>query len=153
MDALKGSAADLCGNITPGSVYAYIDKALGPWQQRPVFKTNVDRFISLRQTKAPIEGQVLRQITEFFKDPHAKCHLDPSYEFTNDPNLKHEVCEPYATEEHVKVLKALQKMERVGLVRPSCGEAHMYFAAMHSTGCELSALGRQYWRLVEKGHI
>jgi len=31
LDALHGGAADLKGHITPGSVYAYIDQALGAW--------------------------------------------------------------------------------------------------------------------------
>ncbi len=41
IDALKGGAADLRGNITAGSLYAYIDEALGAWDQRPIFKTNL----------------------------------------------------------------------------------------------------------------
>ena len=41
LEALSGGAADITGHITPGGIYAYIDKALGPWEQRPVFKTNV----------------------------------------------------------------------------------------------------------------
>jgi hypothetical protein len=43
VDALNGAAANLVGDITPGSVYAHIDQSLGPWKQRPVFKTNVMR--------------------------------------------------------------------------------------------------------------
>lgn len=39
IDALNGSAANLTGDITPGSVYAHIDQSLGGWEQRPVFKT------------------------------------------------------------------------------------------------------------------
>src|SRR5262249_54278603 len=39
VDALSGAAADLMGNVTPGSVYAHIDQSLGAWKQRPVFKT------------------------------------------------------------------------------------------------------------------
>ena len=42
------------GDITPGSVYAHIDQSLGPWAQRPVFKTNVKTFVSLRKTEPPI---------------------------------------------------------------------------------------------------
>jgi len=41
VDALGGAAANLVGDVTPGSVYAHIDQSLGPWAQRPVFKTNV----------------------------------------------------------------------------------------------------------------
>ena len=48
------AAANLVGDITPGSVYAHIDQSLGPWAQRPVFKTNVKTFVSLRQTGPPI---------------------------------------------------------------------------------------------------
>lgn len=39
VDALNGGAADVMGHVTPGGVYAFIDKALGPWDQRPVFRT------------------------------------------------------------------------------------------------------------------
>jgi hypothetical protein len=53
VDALSGAAANLIGDITPGSVYAHIDQSLGPWAQRPVFKTNVKTFVSLRKASAP----------------------------------------------------------------------------------------------------
>lgn len=36
VDALAGAAANLVGDITPGSVYAHVDQSLGPWEQRPV---------------------------------------------------------------------------------------------------------------------
>jgi hypothetical protein len=48
VDAMNGAAANLVGDVTPGSVYAHIDQSLGPWEQRPVFKTNVKSFVSLR---------------------------------------------------------------------------------------------------------
>jgi len=54
VDALGGAAANLVGDVTPGSVYAHIDQSLGPWAQRPVFKTNVKTFVSLRKAAAPI---------------------------------------------------------------------------------------------------
>lgn len=46
IEALCGGAADIIGYITPGGIYAYIDKALGPWEQRPVFKTNAPKGLS-----------------------------------------------------------------------------------------------------------
>ena len=36
VDALSGGAANLLGDVTPGSVYAYIDQSLGAFQQRPL---------------------------------------------------------------------------------------------------------------------
>ena len=49
VDALSGAAANLIGDVTPGAVYAHVDQSLGPWGQRPVFKTNVQNFVSLRK--------------------------------------------------------------------------------------------------------
>ena len=44
VDAMNGSASNLVGDITPGSIYAHIDQSLGSWEQRPIFKTNVTSF-------------------------------------------------------------------------------------------------------------
>ena len=78
--------------------------------------------------------------------------LDPSYEPTNTPDDVHEIIKPYATAEHTKDFSILQEMEGVGLVVP-VGEKHMYYAAMKSKTCELTALGKHYWKLVSKGMI
>ena len=39
-------------------------------------------------------------------------------------------------------------LESIGLIEPVNTE-HMYFAAMKSLGCKLTALGRHYWRLAK----
>lgn len=142
IDALQGGAADLRGHITPGSVYAYIDQALGPWDQRPVFKTNVTRFTSLRTVAPQVPLEILRKIVEYFPSAEQEYQLDPSYEFTND----------IADQEKVAILKNLQKFEGVGLVIP-VDEEHMYFAVQNSKSCKLTALGYHYWRLVSEKKI
>lgn len=139
VDALKGGAADLRGNITPGSLYAYVDEALGAWDQRPIFKTNVSSFASLRNIPPKIPSEVMRTIAIYFETPESEHRLDPSYEYTADA----------ASEENVKIFKHLQKFQSVGLVVP-VGEDFMYFAAMNSKSCRLTALGYQYWRLVNE---
>ena len=83
LDALQGGASDLRGHITPGSIYAYIDQALGPWEQRPVFKTNISRFTSLRTVIPQVQIEVLRKLTEYFPTATQQFNLDPSFEFTN----------------------------------------------------------------------
>jgi uncharacterized caspase-like protein len=148
LEALNGGAADVTGNITPGGIYAYIDRALGPWKQRPVFKTNVTRFLPLRTVKPHIDISVLRRIIEYFAEPYAEYALDPSYEFTNALNVEHNIVEPYAKAENVAIFKNLQKLESIGLVVP-CGEDHMYFAAMKSKKCKLTTTGQYYWQLVK----
>lgn len=152
LEALKGGAADIVGNITPGSVYAYIDKALGSWEQRPVFKTNVSSFLSLRKVEPAIPLQCLRMITKYFNDANTSIPLDPSFEYTNTLEQIHEVVEPYANENNVQIFKNLQKLESVGLVQP-VDEEHMYYAAMHSKDCKLTPLGKHFWFLVSKGKI
>lgn len=143
IDALQGGAADLRGHITPGSIYAYVDQALGPWDQRPVFKTNVTRFTSLKIVKPPIPIETLRKIVLHFPLPEDEYSLDPTYEFDN---------EDIAIAENVAIFKELQKFAGVGLVVP-VGEEHMYYAAQNSKSCRLTALGYHYWRLIKDGRI
>lgn len=148
LDALQGGAADLRGHISPGGVYAYIDQALGAWEQRPVFKTNVTRFTSLRTINPQVPLTTLRKIVEYFPAPQQEYALDPSYEDTNKETVEHNVIEPHAKDENVLAFKDLQKLQSVGLVVPVDSE-YMYFAAMESKACRLTALGNHYWRLVK----
>ena len=128
-------------------VYAYIDKALGPWEQRPVFKTNVTRFTPLRRVIPQVDISIIRKICTYFSDENAELPIDPSFEPTNSLDVKHDVIQPYANPHNTKIFSDLQKLEGIGLVVP-VGEEHMYFAAMHSKSCALTSIGKQYWRLV-----
>jgi len=142
LDALQGSASDLRGYITPGGVYAFVDSALGAWVQRPVFKTSVSRFTHLRMMPPTIPLEILRKIPVYFASPEEEFELDTSYEDTVDGH------DP----EHATVFKELQRMVSVGLVKP-VGEEHMYYAAMNSKSCRLTALGCQYWRMATENRI
>ena len=141
IEALKGGASDLLGNVTLGSIYAYIDKALNLWEQRPVFKTNVQEFIPLRKVNAPIATKDLKALKDLFSTPEEEYKLNPSFEYTNNPKVKHTYVKPYAIKENVEKLKLLQRLESVGLVEP-VGTEHMYFAAMESKSCRLTPLGQ-----------
>lgn len=152
LEALKGGAADITGKITPGGVYSYIDKALGPWDQRPVFKTNISQFLCLRKVTPKVPLEVIREIVNYFKTPEEEFSLNPSFEFTNNPTIVHETIEPYAIPEKVSIFKDLQKYVSAGLVEP-VDEEHMYFAAMRSKNCKLTALGWHYWKLVKDKRI
>lgn len=152
IDALNGGAADLLGNITLGGVYAFIDKSLGPWDQRPVFKTNVTSFSPIKTVVPPVSLDVLRCIGDLFSDPDAQYALDPSFEPTNDPHVQHEIIAPYANTANTAIFQKLQKLESVGIVIPN-GTPHMYYAAMESKGCSLTATGKYYWSLLKKNII
>lgn len=142
LEALRGGCADLLGHITPGNIYAFVDRAMGPWGQRPLFKANISQFVSLRDVKPPINTDILRNLTKYFTTPVFEFKLDPSYEYTVQN------CNPRS----VEIMKNLQKMERVGLVVP-VDEEHMYYAAMNSRSCKLTSMGVQYWKLVKEKQI
>lgn len=65
--ALNGGASDYCGNITIGGVYAYIDRSFGPWDQRPVFKTNVTEFAPLRTVTPQVSLSIIRDLENRWK--------------------------------------------------------------------------------------
>ena len=62
VEAIKGGASDILGNVTPGSVYAFVDRGLGAFEQRPIFKTNVSRFVSLRKCNPVFSDKEIRKI-------------------------------------------------------------------------------------------
>lgn len=149
VDALNGSAANLTGDITPGSVYAHIDQSLGAWEQRPVFKTNVEKFVSLRKVTSPIPLTDLLRLKEFFPTPGYEFPLDPTYE----PELKgRDSGMPLPIAENTRTFAILQKYNRLNLLVP-VEAPHMWNAAMESKACRLTALGEHYRRLVEKERI
>ncbi len=142
IDALNGSASNLVGEITPGSVYAHIDQSLGPWEQRPIFKTNVKSFTSLRKVQPPIGLAELKELIKLFPTKGFIFPLNPTFEPTEKSVIK----------ENAEKFALLQKYNRINLVKP-VDEEHMYFAAMNSTGCQLTILGEHYWNLVKKERI
>lgn len=149
IDALNGGAGNLVGDVTPGSVYAHIDQSLGSWKQRPVFKTNVKSFVSLRKVKPPIALHDLQRIIEFFPSPGFDFPLDPSYE-PRPEGRSPEMPDPNPV--NTEKFSILQKYNRVNLVVP-IGVINMWDAAMQSKACKLTALGEHYRRLVEQQRI
>lgn len=150
VDALNGAAGNLVGDVTPGSVYAHIDQSLGPWDSRPVFKTNVKSFVSLRKVQPPIALSELQRIAEFFPRAGYEFLLDPSYEpeRPQTPDLG----VPPPDEIHTAIFAILQKYNRVGLLIPN-DAPHMWHAAMENKSCKLTVLGEHYRRLVADGRI
>jgi hypothetical protein len=146
VDAMNGAAGNLVGDVTPGSVYAHIDQSLGPWKQRPVFKTNVKNFVSLRKVQPPVSLAELKQLTALFPQPGFQFKLDPSFEpeITGRP-----VGAPPPNPANTARFAILQNYNRVNLVKP-VGAPHMWHAAIESKACALTVLGEHYRRLVEQ---
>jgi molybdenum cofactor biosynthesis enzyme MoaA len=105
-------------------------------------KSGVTSFSPLRVIPPKVPFETLRKIIQYFPTAESEHQLDPSYEDT----------QASADPEKVKIFKDLQKYQSVGLVVPVDAE-FMYFAAMNSTSCRLTALGYQYWRLVNEKRL
>ena len=141
-DALQGGAADILGDVTAPAIYAFVEAALGAWDQRPLFKAHVSKVVALRECEAAVDRSVLRKIPELFPLPAEDLPLDPAYEPTSSA----------ADPTKVLVFGLLQQLNRVHLVVPF-NAPHMYEAAMNSKCCRLTASGRYYWRLAKDGRI
>lgn len=151
LDGLSGSSADICGRITPASVYSHIDQTLGPWEQRPIYKANVQTFVTLRSVDPKISLEILRRLPTYFKSATDNFQLDPSFEPDRE-NIPDEFKHIPVNDDSARIFKELQLCNRHGLVVPVDAE-HMYYAAINSKSCKLTALGAHYRKLAEAGRI
>lgn len=140
--ALDGGAADVLGNVTVAGLYSYLSESFGAWDQRPTFKANIDRLHDVRTCNPRIPLPTLRQIITWFPSADYQFSLDPSFEPTEEPrNSANEA-----------IFNSLQKLRAARLIEP-VDEEHMYYAAMNSKECVLTALGKHYWDMVKAGRI
>jgi hypothetical protein len=140
--ALEGGASDVLGKVNIASVYAYVDQALGAWEQRPLFKALVSRLISLRNCHPVVPLNVLRLLPRYFPRADYDFPLDPSFEPDAEPHHP----------ENEEVFSHLQKYRAARLVVP-VGEEHLYFAAINRKSCKLTPLGQFYWTLANTGKL
>lgn len=117
------------------------------WDQRPVFKTNTDSFVSLREVDPAISLDDLRKLKKLFPTEDYEYRLDPSYEPRDEGRTD---AMPPAEPRNNRVFSLLQKYNRHGLLVP-VGADHMWNAAMESKSCRLTLLGNHYRRLADQG--
>ncbi len=158
-EALNGSASDILGQVTVAALYRFADQLLSSWDgQRPVFIAHNSQMIVLRKCTEKLPLNLLLELPTLFPDREKnfdstkrsvgpfRFELNPSFEPLSDsPDPAN--CETFAK---------LQKLNRFGLVVPyelEEHESHMYFAAMKSTGCELTLLGEFYRKLADEERI
>ncbi|WP_076419412.1 caspase family protein [Colwellia sp. UCD-KL20] len=148
LDALRGGAADILGRITPASIYSHIDQSLGDWDQRPLYKSHVDSFLTLKEMPPKVDLSTLQRLPHFFKTTSDIYQLTPEHEHTTPDGSPNSSGDQVIKGE----FRELQNCNRVGLVEP-VEEKDMYWAAINSKGCRLTALGVHFHRLAQKGRI
>jgi hypothetical protein len=146
--ALEGGGADVLGEVTSASIYAYAEQIMGPLQQRPMYKANVARLDPLRTCAPIVEPKTLRKLPEYFEQLEAVYKLDPAYE----PD--HSQHPPNTTPDPAKeaIFRELQQLRDARLLVPH-DAPHMFYAAIHSKGCRLTPLGHFYWRLAKEKRL
>lgn len=151
LDGLTGASADILGRITPASVYSHIDQTLGPWEQRPIYKANVQTFITLRSVTPKISPDILRRFPVYFPNQTDIFKLDPSFEPDRGEEAEKLQMIP-VNPDHVRIYRELQAASNLGLVVP-VEQPFMWHAAVFSTGCRLTALGAHYRKLAAMGRL
>jgi hypothetical protein len=142
LGALDGGAADIQGRVSAASIYAYVEQALGPWDQRPLYKSHANRLSPVRFCKALVTDDLLRKIPELFGAPDSYFTADESFEKTS----------PKATPGNVATYQIFRKYRDAGLLETVDGD-DLYFAVTQSKPLRLTPLGRKYWLLANKGRI
>ncbi len=151
LDGLKGAASDIVGRVTPASLYSHVDQTLGGWEQRPIYKANVQTFVTLREVVPKVSKDILRRLPVYFPTPSHELKLDPSFEPERGEETERlSVILP--DDDNVRIYRELQLCNRHGLVVPSQHE-HMWHSAVFSGGCRLTATGAHYRRLAEKKRL
>lgn len=138
-NALSGGNSDILGNVKLTHLYEHAEKMLGPWDQRPTFKSNSSRLTVLRKSEPKIPYEILKKIPQYFKGPEFYLELNPSFEPSEKKGNKR----------NETIFEHLQKFANVGLVKPINAE-YMYYAALNSKHCVLTEYGKQYWELINK---
>lgn len=139
LEALQGGASNILGWVTAASIYDYVEKILGPWDQRPVFKAHISEMTPLRYCEPKIPDDILKKMTSYFPTVDFQHSLDPSYD---------EDLEPRDNENELK-MEHFRAYLAEGLLVP-IGYKYLYRAAENSTGCKLTPLGKFYWKVLNK---
>ncbi len=142
LNALRGGAADIRGRVSAAAVYAYVEQALGPWDQRPLYKSHADRLSPVRLCEPAVPDSLLRELPNYFPTADDRYLLDPSYEASD----------PSAQPDHTAIYQNLTQFRDARLLR-TVGGGHLYYTVMEAGAVELTEVGKLYWLLAKEGRI
>jgi hypothetical protein len=140
--ALYGGAADVRGYVSTAAIYAYIEQALGAWDQRPLYKSFASQLAPVRRCIPHVSDELLRQLPRYFPAEDSRYRLAPSYEKTRES----------ARAEDVAVFNTFKRYRDARLLQTVEGD-DLFYAAVDEHEVELTAVGRLYWRLAHQGRI
>lgn len=142
LQALAGGAADPRGRVSAAAVYAYVEQVLGPWDQRPLYKSYANVLDPVRRCKPRLTDPEIRKLPKLFPLPESRYKMAPTYEYTHES----------AIPEHVEIFNWFKRYRDAGMLRTVDGD-DLYFAAIKSGEVELTPLGKFYWWLASKKRL
>jgi hypothetical protein len=142
VEALRGGAADVRGRVSAASIYAYAEQALGPWEQRAVYKSHAYKLAAIRQCKPAVPDALLRWLPAIFPQPDDTYRLDESYEHTKVS----------AYPEHVEILNRFKALRNARLLTTE-GDKDLYYIALESKTVRLTPLGQFYWQMAKSKNL
>ena len=73
--ALEGGAANVEGEITAASIYAYVESSLGAFDQRPIYKSYARELDPVRQCEPIVSPNTRKEVMRFFAAADAELPL------------------------------------------------------------------------------
>ena len=165
VSALEGGGADVLGNVSAASIFAYAEAALGPQQQRPMYKTHASDWEVIRRCQPEVSLDDLGLLPNYFPESESHYQMDPSFEHTELENYMegkdNHLGEPGTISEddielcknNIKIFKLFKRYQVVGLLEPvkeqmkPGNENDLYWAAIDSKPVRLTRLGQFYQNL------
>ncbi len=139
LQGLKGAAADLDGNINISSLYQHADASLSILQQRPVFKSFIDKATPIRVCKPLVPREEISKIIgyKFFQTKESIIDLSG----VTVPKKKQE--------EKLNRFVTLCLFEKAGLIE--CNDQLTLFqATLRGGSCRLNIKGQFVWDQIIK---
>jgi len=144
IDALEGGAADHMGWVTGPAIYAYVERRFGEFDQRPVYRSHATEIGIVRECAPLIERLKLTEMVRLFPFETHKYQLDPEFEPEDEKGNFHEP----VNQEKLRISHLFKDFRDAGLLKPSAIGEQLFWTARKSHTVELTARGREYWRLV-----
>jgi hypothetical protein len=149
LDALEGGAADHMGWVTAPSIYAYVERRFGAFDQRPVYKSYSTGVRVVRECAPLIDRLKLYEIVKHFPVQELQYQLDPEFEPEDENGNLHEP----VNKQKVAIAQLFKGYRDAGLLRASIPGEQFYWTARRSHTVELTLRGREYWWLVKQNML
>jgi hypothetical protein len=149
LDALEGGAADHMGWVTAPSIYAYVERRFGAFDQRPVYKSYATGIAVVRECAPLIERFKLSRLIGLFETQDYLYPLDPEHEPEDEFGNLHEP----VNQKKVAIAQLFKEYRDAGLLRASNPGEQLYWTARRRHTVELTPRGREYWWLVKNNKL